>query len=417
MRYVIIGNSAAGNAAASAIRARDPLGHVIILSHEAYPSYYRPVMPQFVDDRITFDAVFRDEPGLPPGVEVRLGTRVERIDPSNKTLSVNTGKSVAYDRLLIATGASAIRPGIPGLDGPGVYVFRDFDDAKAIKGTAQKGRRALIIGGGRVGMKAAMALRRRGLEVTVVEQESRLVPSQFDEVASEIVGRAIEEQGIRVLLNRRVVRVTRINDMPNTVVLSDGASLEPDFIVVTVGIRPNTELAKECALAVNRGIAVDNYLQTSLEHVFAAGDVVETRNLVTGEASILPGTWTNAVETGRIAGTNMAGANMEFPGAISVFNSFVLAGVPTVSIGTILPIPGDGHQVHTRRKGDEYRKLVVKDDRLVGTIMIGNVEGAGLFTSLIMRKVRIGPDLDALLSDRPPHSLLPARALSLVQGL
>jgi len=374
-------------------------------------------LPQFVDDRITFDAVFRDAPSLPLGVEVHLGSRVERLDTSNRTIHVTAQRAVKYDKLLIATGASALRPTIPGLEGPGVHVLRDFDDAKAIKASARKGRHVVIIGGGRVGMKAAMALRRRELQVTVVEQGSRLVPLQFDYVASEIVGEAISQQGIRVLLNRTAVRVTRLNDLPHTVVLSDGTTLEPDFIVVAAGIRPNTELAQDCSLEVHRGIAVDKYLRTSQEHVFAAGDVVETTNLVTGEASILPGTWTNAVETGRIAGTNMIGANVEFHGAMSVFNSFVLAGVPTVSIGTIILPPGDGYQVHERRKGDVYRKLVLKDDRLVGTIMIGNVEGAGLFTSLIRKQVQIGSALDALMSDRPPHALLLTRAFSLVSGM
>ena len=416
MRYIIIGNSAAGNSAATAIRAGDPLGHVIIFSHETYSSYYRPVMPQFIDDRITLDTVFRDAASQPSGVDLRLGSRVEGIDISKKTVHVANQKAAEFDKLLIATGTSAVKPAIPGLEGAGVYVLRDLDDAKAIKASAQKANHAVIIGGGRVGMKAAMALRRRGLHVTVVEQGSRLVPFQFDDVASEIVGQAIEKQGIRVLLNRTVVRIARLNDLPRSVVLSDGTSLEPDFIVVAVGIRPNTELAQGCALDVRRGIVVDKRLRTGHEHVFAAGDVMETTNLVTGEPSILPGTWTNAVETGRIAGTNMVRTKAEFPGAMSVFNSFVLAGVPTASIGEIMPPPENGYQVHARRKGAVYRKLVLKDDRLVGTIMIGNVEGAGLFTTLIRKQVPIGSSLDALMSDRPPHALLLSKAISLVNA-
>ena len=401
MRYVIVGNSAAGIAAAGAIRARDPAGWVLMVTDEPYQAYYRPLMPFFIDDRVGVSSLFQDESAITHGGEVRLRARVEEIDPAEKVALLRGGERLPYDRLLIATGASAVSPTIPGLKGPGAYVFRSMGDVQAIKGAAEAGNRALVIGGGRVGMKAAMALRRRGLEVTVVEQGDRLVPVQFDHVAAEIVARAIEAWGIQVLLNHTVVRVERRNGSLHAELAPESPSLEADFIVTAVGVRPNTELARGAGAAVQTGIVVDRHLRTSVPDVYAAGDVAETTDIITGE-NVVPASWTSATEMGRIAGHCMAGGDAEYRGSLAVLNSFVLAGVPTVSVGLIQPREDEPCRVLEKRRGESYRKLVLKDGRLVGALMVGDIEGAGLYASLIKQRTRIGPALWERLMDRRP---------------
>lgn len=411
MRYVIVGNSAAGNAAAAAIRARDPAGEIVVVSDEPYQAYYRPLMPFFIADRVTYQALFRDEVSELPGVAVRLEARVERIDPGQKTVRLRGGENLAYDRLLIATGASAAIPAIPGLGGPGVFPLRSMSDAHSIKSAAQKAARAVVIGGGRVGMKAAMALRRRGLEVAVVEKGDRLVPFQFDHAASEIVGRAIEAWGIRVFLNCSIENVERRNGSLFCELTSDGRRIEADFAVVAVGIRPNVELAMDAGATVRQGVVIDRHLQTTLPHVYAAGDVAETTDAVTGE-SVVPASWTSATEMGRMAGICMAGEDVEYPGTLAVLNSFLLADVPTVSVGIIQPRDEVGCEVLIRNRGDSYRKLVLKEGRLIGALMVGDIEGAGLYTALIKRQSQIDPPvLDELTTRRPGFGRVLQRAL------
>jgi len=411
MRYIIIGNSAAGNAAACSIRDRDRSGDVLILSDEPYESYYRPLMPFYLDDRVGFSGLFRDPATVPQGIEVRLGVRVARIDVGRKLISTNRGENLSYDRLLIATGGTAIRPAFCGAEDDGVYVLRSMADATAIKEAAEQSERAIVIGGGRVGTKAAMALNRRGVAVTVVEQGDRIVPLQFDRHAAGILTEALQDQGISVILRNSVSRVETRKGSVKGVTLRDGSTVHGSFIVAAVGIRPNSELAREANIAVMSGIVVDHRLRTTAPDVYAAGDVAETTDLVTSE-SIVPASWTSAVEMGRIAGSNMAGGQQDYPGTLDVLNSFVLAGIPTVSVGVIQPPQGRDYHIAVQTRGQSYRKLVRKGGRLVGALMVGDIEAAGLCTSLIKRGEQItGSLLEHLLAGRAGHAAWVARAV------
>lgn len=403
MRYVIIGNSAAGIAAAGSIIARDKAGTVTILSDEPHPSYYRPLITSIIENGHGLQSLLRDQAAVPQNLETRLGIRVRAIQPELKSLTLDRGETVEYDRLFIATGSSAAFLPIPWLSGPGVSVVRTIADAEAIKADAQSANRAVVIGGGRVGIKTALALRKRGLAVTVVELGDRVVPVQFDEPAAEIVGRAVEAQGIRLVLGQSVQEVQRLNGKVTGVRLNDGTSLDADLVIVAVGIKPNAQLAAEAGLDVKRGVVVNDLMQTSDPDIFAGGDVAETRDIVTGE-SIIAGTWTDAVGMGRVAGTNMAGGHATHAGSLAVQNAFEPAGVPTVSVGLIDPPDTGEYRVYTESRGDTYRKLVTRGDRLVGALMVGNVERAGVYTGLIKRRANVGTHLDSLLRYQPSLS-------------
>lgn len=403
MRYLIVGNGAAGNAAAAAIRARDPAGEVLILSDEPDPAYYRPLIPELIEDGSGQDSLFRDELTRPQGAEVRLGVRVTDLKTREKSLSLDSGESLSYDRLLLATGSAAVRLNLPGLEGPGVFGLRTISDARALRAAAQEARQAVVLGGGRVGMKAALALRERGLTVALVEKLNRIVPLQFDQTAGQILGRAVEAQGIELNLEQSAREVEREGGRVRGVVLADGRRLAADLIVVAVGVQPNLDLARAAGLKVDQGLVVDEDLKTSAPDVFAAGDVVETTEVVSGKR-VVSGTWTNAVEMGRMAGENMAGGKAVYPGAWAVLNSLELAGVPTVSVGLVQPPDKDGYEVLTARRGETYRKLVLKEGRLVGALLVGEVEGAGVLTGLIKRRAEVGPEVEALMARRPSYA-------------
>ena len=403
MRYVIIGNGAAGHAAAKNIRARDPEGQVKVISDAVNQAYHRPLIQTLIEGVMSKESLYREDLPSPEGVEVRLGVRVEAIDPEAKRLSLQNKETVSYNRLLLATGSSAIRLPIAGLEGRNVHVLRTIRNAEAIKVSAEKAKQAVVIGGGRVGMKAAFALHQLGMKVSVVERLGRIVPLQFDDTAAKIMKGAVEAHGIRLFLGRTVREVERDDLGVQAVVLDDGGRLETDLVIIAVGVQPNVDLARAAGLSINQGVLVNEYLQTSDPDIFAAGDVVETVDVVTGE-SMVSGLWTNAVEMGRIAGENMAGGKARYPGAFAVLNSFELANIPTISVGLIDPPEKEGYEVHSSRRGDSYRKLVFRQGVLMGAVLLGEIEGAGVYTGLIKGKKNVGKHLGALLAPRPSYA-------------
>ena len=399
MRHVIIGNGAAGNAAAAAIRDRDPAAEVLILSDEPQPAYYRPLITNLLAAGSAPDISFSESQGASLPGERRLGARVTALDTASQTITLENGETCGYDRVLLATGAAAIVPNIPGWTGPGTFVMRTLADAEAVALAAGAARTALVLGAGRVGLKAAMALQQRGLEVTMVEQGTHLAPIQFDQEASDILEKALGHLGMRLIFHQTVTEVRRAGEQLTGAVLADGRMLEAELMVAAVGVRPKVELARQAGLAVNEGIIVDSHLSTSASGVYAAGDVVETTDIVTGHPMV-SGLWTNAVEMGRLAGSNMAGAGLEYPGAIAVLNSLEVAGIPTVAVGLTQPPPDPDYQVYQSRRSSDYRKLVCRDNVIVGALLVGDLEGAGVYTGLIRTRATLDQPWDILTEPR-----------------
>lgn len=395
MRYVIIGNGAAGNAAAQAIRRRDPVGDVTIVSDEPHKAYYRPLIPFLIDQERPPESLYREERHSAPNINILLGRRVVAIDSETRHVRLDDGRSLPYDRLLLATGASPARPPIAGLDGPGVFFLRTWDDALAIREAAARAHRAAIIGGGRIGMKCAFALHHLGLQVTVVEVLDRVVPLQFDAVAGEIFNQAVRSQGIDLVLGQSAREVVRQDGQVVGLALADGRRLEADLVVVAVGVRPNVDLARQAGIMVQRGIVVDSRLRTSVHDIYAAGDAVEIPDLATGH-KVVSGIWTNAAEMGRIAGENMAGGAAEYEGGFAVLNALELADIPVISVGLLEPPPEDDYRVFALRRGNTYRKLVFKGNILVGALLVGEIHRAGVFTGLIKRRADLKEVTEAL---------------------
>jgi len=403
MKYVIIGNSAAGNAAAKSIISRDPGAETLIVSDEAHASYYRPLIPNLIDETVKDEFLFRDERTEPQGVEKRLGQRVMAIEPEAKRITLQGGDQVPYDCLLIATGSSPLRPSVDGVDAEGVYTMRTLDDASAVKKAMEGTDRAVIIGGGRVGMKTASVLKNKGLDVTVVERLDYVVPLQFDQVAGEISTAAVEAKGIKLILGQGMKAIMRNNGRAVGVQLENGREVEAPLVIMATGVRANTELARTAGIAVEQGVLVDAFMRTSIPDIYAAGDVVETTDIATNQP-IVSGLWTNAVEMGTIAGRNMAGDEVEYGGACGVLNAMELANIPTVSVGLVDPPSAEDYDIHVIRRGNYYRKLVLKQGVLVGALLVGDIEGAGVYTGLIKRRVQVESYLEALMAPRPSYA-------------
>lgn len=409
MKYVIIGNGAAGISAAEKIRKLDYTGEIIILSSEKHAVYSKCLLPDFLSGQVSEDRMFiRDKDFYErKNIKIHYNHKVLNIDFKLKRITTENagnfsegGSLFTYDRLLIATGSTQILPPIQGLDFSNAYFLSTLDEAKRIMEASKSARKILIIGGGFVGLEAASNLYKTGKEVTVIERTPRLLQTQLDETAAQVIQNSLEEEGIRLVLNASIAEVSTsvysnivnllTGNRTKTVVLEDGRRFKADMIIVSTGSKPNLDFVKAGELNINRGIIVDQYMQTSEKDVYAAGDVVESIDVVTGKMSLSP-IWPNAVIQGEIAGCNMAGSKQEFINQISMQNASEFREIPMISMGITSPDePGYEEYVDYRPAETTYRKLVIKDDVLVGMIFIGEIRNAGVFGAIMKNKINVG---------------------------
>ena len=380
MRYVIIGGGAAGVAAAQALRRLDINPQITIISGEDRVGYYRPLIPHLISDKFPEDR-FNRAAGLLADLNAEIvnPAKAQSVDTRKKIVKLPQ-KDIPYDRLLLATGSQAIVPTIKGLKAEEVFTLRSYSDGIKLAQAAKAGMQAVIIGGGRVGIKAALALCEAGLKVTVVEMLGHILPQQFDAAAAAIVTPALEAKGIQLQTGWQVKEVTHRGKKKN-VILDNGQEFPCDLIVAAVGVKPNLELAQLMGVGTDRGIIVNSNLQTSIPDVFAAGDTVQLIDVATGQ-SFVSGTWTNAVDMGNCAASNMAGVPQKYAGSMSIYNAVEIAGIPTISVGAIHG-QSPQYEVHGQRWDNIYHKFVFQGNRLVGMLLITDIEKAGIYKTLI----------------------------------
>ncbi len=292
-RYLIIGNSAAGNSAACTLRRMDPDGCITIVSEEKYDAYSRPLISYYLKGKTTIEKSFLKKPSFyeEQNIKVMKNVKAQGIDTAEKMVSLDNGEKLPYDKLLLATGSIPFVPPMEGVaDQKNVFTFLDFANAEKIKSYAKPSHKAIVIGGGLIGLKAAEGLSKLCGTVTVIELADRLLPTILDKQAAEIVGAHIAEHGISYVLETSVKTANSSpeGDRISSVTLKTGETLECDLFVIAVGVRPNTALAAGAGIKVERGIVTDRQLQTSVPDIYAAGDAAETVVIVTGIRSVTP---------------------------------------------------------------------------------------------------------------------------------
>jgi len=389
-KYVIIGNSAGGIGAAEAIREADKTGTIAIVSDESYPTYSRPMISDHLaegcaPERMLYrphDFYERND------IQLLLGRKATRLDTDKHILELDDGREVNWEKLLLATGGTPIVPPIDGLGRRGVFTFTTLNDAKAISEFLDGGaRRAVVIGGGLIGISATEALVKRGLAVSIVELKERLLNVMLDAEASVLEEAALREAGVSIITERTVAR---INGGPapesavSSVTLDNGTEILADLVVVAIGVRPRVELASGTAVGTNRGILVDRQMATSVPGIYACGDAAEAYDFTCGENRLTP-IWPNAYLGGRVAGFNMAGSLAEYPGGTAM-NSLKYFGVDIVSAGTVIP-PADGYETISQKNGTAFRKVVLKDGVIVGLEFAVDIDKAGIVFGLMRDRV------------------------------
>ncbi len=393
-RFVIIGNGVAGITAARTIAQFRPSAEIAVYTQETHPYYSRPRLWEFLAGEIEQgDLTFYPDSWYQRrGIQVHLGSPVTRLDPDRRELTLHDGRVVPYDQLLLATGSHPFLPPIAGINQEGVFTLRTIEDALAMQAYAKGARRAIAIGGGLLGLETARALRMLGLEVTVLELFSRLLPRQLDDEGAGVLARIIGAMGLEVVTGALTEAILG-EGRATGVALKGGDLIEGDLILVSAGVRPNLKLPHAAGLAVNRGVIVDDYLRTSADGIYAVGDVAEHQGQVYG---IIPA----CVEQARVAGAHMAGAEVvPYTGTIPS-NTLKIVGIDLTSIGTANP-DGEGYVELSWLKAPDccYKKFVLKDGRLVGAILLGLRGDVTTISQLIANQVDLSAYQDRLLDE------------------
>jgi NAD(P)H-nitrite reductase large subunit len=306
------------------------------------------------------------------------------------------GREYPFDRLLIATGSSPKILDIPGKDKKGVVVMRNIDHAQEIVNRIEEIKTAVVLGGGLIGLRTGYALSVRGVKVKIIVKSGQVLSQMLDRDAAEMIEGTMREHGIDIRTGRDPVEILG-KDSVEGVLLDNGERINCQLIVVGKGVQPNVDFISSTPIKVNEGIVADGTMRTSLPDIYVAGDVAETCDLTTGKMGI-NAIWPCAFEQGRIAGLNMAGQKANYEGSFRM-NSLDFYGLPVISMG-ITRVDGNEFQQYQRKTKNTYRKLVLKDGCIVGAILVGQVQKAGILTTLLKKRVNISNHVPFLMSNR-----------------
>lgn len=404
-RYVIIGGGIAGINCVEGIRSLDAEGEITLISAEAESNYGRPLISYYLEGRTDRAHMsyrggdFYDR----NRVAALHGVSAEKIDPTAQTVTLSDGRVLPYDALCVAAGSRPFVPPFPGLDTVETkFSFMTLADARGLEAAVTPESRVLIVGAGLIGLKCAEGLRDRAKSITVCDLAPYVLSSILQPDSAAIVERHLARSGIELLLGDSAARFEG-----NVATMNSGKRVEFDVLVLAIGVRPNTALISDAGGAVNRGIIINDRMATTIPDIYAAGDCVESPDSVTGETgliAILP----NAARQGRVAGINMAGGGEVFAQGMRL-NSIGFFGLHLMTAGSY------DCEVYEEVDDTGCKKLFVKEGRLSGFIILGDVSRVGIYTALIREK-RPLEEIDFDLVRKNP-SLLPFGASYRAQKL
>ncbi len=388
-KLLVIGNGMASVRLLEALMRHDCRRFdITVLGAEPQPGYNRVLLSALLAREVSHDDIMLRGTGWyeQNGITLITGDAVMQVSVAARTATMASGRGIGFDHCVFATGSDPFRLPIPGIDKPGVMTFRDLGDVAAMDDAVRQGRKIAVIGGGLLGIEAAYGLARLGADVTLVHVMGRLMERQLDARAAAILKRAITRKGIKVLLERQTVAVTG-ETCANGLAFADGSTLEADLVICAVGIKPNAQLARDAGLAVDRGILVDDALGASVQGFHAIGECAEHRGVAYGLVE-------PAYAQAEALALALCGKPGSFGGMVLATNLKV-SGVPVFSAGDVTGADGTSIALLEERDRGVYRKLVFRDDRLVGCVLVGEAEDGLWYLDLI----RSGADIASLRRD------------------
>ena len=333
------------------------------------------------------------------GVTLKYGCAVGEIDVGRRELKIANEESISFSRLVLATGSSPLRLNVPGAELSGVNTFRDSRDVDLLLALAAAKKRVVVVGGGLLGLEAAYGLAKAGAPVTLVHLMDRLMERQLDAPAGALLKSLVEKKGIEVLLNANTGRILGERRVEG-VELTDGRRIDADAVIFAAGIRPNIALAKEAGIPVNRGVIVDDRLQTGVSDIFALGECAEHRGICYGLVE-------PAYEQARALAQHLAGRNVAYGGSV-VATNLKVSGVSVFSAGNFLGSDGSEAILLNDIKRGTYKKLVIEDGRLAGAVLVGDTADAPWYLELIRNREKIAGVRKDMMFGRPAATLAAA---------
>jgi nitrite reductase (NADH) large subunit len=395
-RLVLVGNGMAGMRMVDEVLARSRERFEIeVIGAEPHPNYNRILLSSVLaGEKEIDDIVLHSRQWYAQNdIKLNLGETAVKLDTNAKTVTSASGRVTGYDKLVLATGSRPLVPPIAGLELPGVCAFRNIADLELMREASRHGGRAIVVGGGLLGLEAAFGLMRRGMTVTVLHLMPSLMERQLDEAAGLLLQRDLERSGIIVLTKAHTEAIVGDNRV-KAVQLADGRKLPADLVVFAVGVRPNIDLARAAGLDVNRGIIVDDFMATSEPDIFAVGECIEHHGKTFGLVGPL---W----EQARICAATLCGDVPEPYIAPTPHTSLKVTGVDVFSAGVLEARDDDDEEITLRDAGSgQYKKLVLRDGRLAGAILYGEITDGPWFVELIDSKREIAPLRDGLIFGR-----------------
>jgi NAD(P)H-nitrite reductase large subunit len=391
-KYVIVGGSAAGMAAAHTIRLHDRGGAVTVLSEEPDTPYFRPLIPFVVSGKKRAEDMALSGCGPYTGrnIFIRTGARVESVNTTEKTVTVQGSGDLAYEKILFATGSRPyIPPEIEGTHAKGVFALRTLVDARNMAERVETSDHAVMLGGGLLNLKAAFALLERGLKVTLVVYSPEVLSQLMEPEDAFLIRKALDRARLKIKTGSAATHIISDHTGVTGVALDSGDEMPCQMVCIGKGVRPNVEFLDGSQVRIDGGIVADRYTACNTPDTFTAGDVAVTFEPVSGDR-IMTALWTNAVEMGRCAGQNMAGIKTAYSGTFGILNATQVADEPFVSMGAVHTTDHD-FEIYRHAKDRTYRKVVFNPEgtRLIGAVFIGDITNAGLYRYVIREKMPV----------------------------
>ncbi len=408
--YVVLGNSAAGLTAIDAIRQRDRDGAITVVSQEPEPAYSRVALPYILSREKDLRQITLQGPDYYRANKVELiaGVGASGLDGKSKTVRLEDGRTVSYDKLLVATGSLSRVPPVQGIEEADVCYHWTLADTRKIERQLARAKRCFVIGAGFISLLTVSALiKAAGLEYTVVEIADQVMPQLLDREGGRALERGMREKGIEVVLGDQVSGIERGKNGAYSIALKSGRSHDADMIVCGTGVRPNVDFLKDSGLEIARGVLTNERHETNIANVYAGGDCAEGFDFLSGERAV-HAIWPTAIDQGRVAGANMAGDSQTYPGSLS-WNVTELFGLASASVGEFRTRDSWEPIVFHNPQTNVYRKLLLDGGRIVGAVVIGraeHIQDLGVVQAMIRRRTDVSRWKHMLGGERINYGML-----------
>jgi NAD(P)H-nitrite reductase large subunit len=400
MNYIVAGAGPAGVIGAETLRKADPKGSITLIGGEDEPPYSRMAIPYLLAGNIEEKGTYLRREGDhydKQKIEYLRNKRIAKVDSTAKQVTLDDGKTLPYDRLLLATGSHPLVPPIPGIDQEGIHPCWTLQDARHVNELAREGSQVVLIGAGFIGSIILDAIAGRKTDLTVVEAENRMVPRMMNEVGGEVIRKWCEGKGVKILTSTRVEAIEAGGARSFSLRLDNGSTLEADLIVTATGVASNIGFLENSGVETDQGVLVNDHMQTSVPEIYAAGDVAQGKDFSLGQ-NFVHAIQPTAAEHARIAALNMAGQDVAYRGSLSM-NVVDTLGLAHYTFGQWMGVEGGEHAEALDEPNSHYLRLEFSGDVLVGAINIGPFEHVGILRGLIQSRIPLGEWKQELLQN------------------